>query len=411
MYLINDSFNPGPARYLHLDINSCFATVEALYHPHLRGKPLAVIARDTPTGCVLAASYPAKAYGVKTGMRRFEAQKLCPGLLFTTPHPEKYRYVHRQLKAMLKPTTHLITPKSIDEFVLDLDYNLSLNQDPLTLAQNIKQKVRDTFGPSFTVSIGLGPSPFIAKTAASFQKPDGLTLMTGDSFLDIYSKMELSDLCGIGRRLAPRLNAHGIFTTLDFYAASLDKLRSVFASVHAYYWYLNLRGWPLITPPSAQKSLGHSYVLPSAQTLPSVIPTISQLLEKTCQRLRQESLQTKGFALFLNYKDHPPFYHHLSFQEPVYDHLSLWPALNHLLRKAPIIPLVRQVALTCFSLSPISQHQLSLFNQDKRLDSLVSALDTVNQHFGDFTLTSAITKVSPDNVPDSIGFGRIRELD
>src|SRR5690242_1901863 len=107
------NFNPSPSYFMHIDINSCFATIEQQANPLLRNKPVAVGAYVTSSGCILAASYEAKRLGVKTGMRVKEGKMLCPNLIVVSPDPAKYRFVHLKLRKILKRYTDNVVPKSI----------------------------------------------------------------------------------------------------------------------------------------------------------------------------------------------------------------------------------------------------------------------------------------------------------
>src|SRR5690606_34184604 len=110
---LNDYFNPASPTILHIDLNSCFATVEQQANPLLRGRPIGVAAYTTPNGCVLAPSVEAKRAGCKTGMRVRDCLQLCPGMIILAPDPNKYRYVHLQLKKLLNSYTDLVYPKSV----------------------------------------------------------------------------------------------------------------------------------------------------------------------------------------------------------------------------------------------------------------------------------------------------------
>src|SRR3990172_5484383 len=118
---MNTVFNPSASTVMHIDLNSCFATIEQQANPLLRGKPIAVAAYATSAGCILAPSIEAKRYGVKTGMRVKEGKLLCPSLIVLSPDPWKYRNVHVQLRRLLSEYTNDFVPKSIDEFVLNLE--------------------------------------------------------------------------------------------------------------------------------------------------------------------------------------------------------------------------------------------------------------------------------------------------
>src|SRR5690606_1203607 len=117
---LNDYFNPASPTILHIDLNSCFATVEQQANPLLRGRPIGVAAYASPNGCVLAPSVEAKRFGCKTGMRVKDCRQLCPDIVILTPDSSKYRYVHVKLKQLLNNYTDWVFPKSVDEFVLDL---------------------------------------------------------------------------------------------------------------------------------------------------------------------------------------------------------------------------------------------------------------------------------------------------
>src|SRR3989344_6365999 len=213
------SFNPKPSTILHIDLNSCFATIEQQANPHLRGKPVAVAAYTTPSGCIVAPSIEAKSLGIKVGMRVKDGRAIYPNLIVLPPDPWKYRNVHLALRELLSGYTPDITPKSIDEFVLDfgkisnfqfpisnqftnyqidkLKTNWKLETGNLRLrevALEIKQRIKAEIGDWLTVSVGIAPKRYLAKLASSLHKPDGLDEINRDNFLDCYLKLKLTDL-------------------------------------------------------------------------------------------------------------------------------------------------------------------------------------------------------------------------
>src|SRR3990172_11297955 len=121
-------FNPKPSTIMHMDLNSCFATIEQQANPMLRGKPVAVAAYTNSSGCIIAPSNEAKRYGIKTGMRVKDGKLLYPKLIVLPPDPWKYRTVHLQLKNLLLNYTEELVPESIDEFVLNLYIYPSMNK-------------------------------------------------------------------------------------------------------------------------------------------------------------------------------------------------------------------------------------------------------------------------------------------
>src|SRR3989344_9426821 len=168
-------FNSKSSTILHIDLNSCFATIEQQANPHLRGKPIAVAAYTTANGCILAPSIEAKKYGVRTGMRVKDGKILCPSLIILASDPWKYRNVHLALRKLLSQYTSDLYPKSIDEFVLNLEGFPSLVASSMQqVASEIKQRIKTEIGEWLTVSIGIAPNRFLAKLASGLHKPDGL---------------------------------------------------------------------------------------------------------------------------------------------------------------------------------------------------------------------------------------------
>ncbi len=141
--ILDLGFNPAPPTTMHIDLNSCFATIEQQANPFLRGKPLAVCAYATPAGCILAASVEAKRYGVKTGMRLREGKKLCPFMIAIDSDPNKYRHVHLKLREIMSDYTNEFYPKSIDEFVLELGKYLPVHDKTMReIGREIKVRIK-----------------------------------------------------------------------------------------------------------------------------------------------------------------------------------------------------------------------------------------------------------------------------
>jgi len=245
---IKPDFNSSPSTVMHIDLNSCFATIEQQANPFLRDKPIVVAAYDTPNGCIVAPSVQAKKLGIKVGMRVKDARLLCPDLIVLSPDPDKYRAVHLSLKKILSTYTPTVSPKSIDEFLLDFTGTPGLRRGLIIISQEIKSRIKKEIGDYLTVSIGLGPNRFLAKTASNLHKPNGLDEINKDNYLEIYKGLTLTDLNGIAHQNAIRLNTVGIYTVLDFFRADLRTLRMAFRSVLGYYWFVRLRGWEVGWP-------------------------------------------------------------------------------------------------------------------------------------------------------------------
>src|SRR4051794_18239774 len=255
--------NHNAPTIMFVDLNSAFATCEQQANPLLRGKPIVVAAYPGPGGCVVAPSIEAKQFGVKTGMTVRDARLLCPGVIVRTPNPDLYRAVHLKFRRIFRDYSPDVTPKSIDEAVIDLTDTLCLYKGSITdLGKEIKRRFRTEIGEWMRCSIGVDTNRFLAKLAASLHKPDGLDVIDHTNVLEVYRRVKLLDLNGINTRYQARLNARGIFTPMDFYAAPLPLLKQqVFRSINGYYWYLRLRGYEIDAVDFARKSFGNTYAL------------------------------------------------------------------------------------------------------------------------------------------------------
>jgi DNA polymerase IV len=141
------ALNHNPPTIMHVDLNSCFATIEQQANPLLRGKPIVVAAYNSPNGCVVAPSIEAKQYGIKTGMTVRDARLLYPGVIVRTSDPPKYRAVHLMFRRIFNDYSPDVTPKSIDEAVIDLTDTLCLFKGSITdIGKEIKKRFREEIG-------------------------------------------------------------------------------------------------------------------------------------------------------------------------------------------------------------------------------------------------------------------------
>ncbi len=402
-------FNPKPPTIMHIDLNSCFASIEQQSNPLLRGKPIAVAAYATGSGCILAPSREAKVLGIKVGMRVRDAKLIYPNLIVMEPDPQKYKVVHHQLKELLSQYTSKIAPKSIDEFVLDFEgfpsYRLGLSN----VASDIKAQIKSQIGDWLTVSIGIAPNHFLAKTASNLHKPDGLDSIDINNFQQVYEKLQLMDICGIKTKNSIRLNQSGIFTVMDFYRASVAQLRSAFNSINGYYWYLRLRAWQIDDVEFSQKSFGHSYALPKPLSTPDELaPILQKLVHKTGLRLRRHGYKARGVHLSIVFRDHNFWHQGHSLPFDIFDSRDIYSRVFSLLLHCPYRGPVREIAVSVFNLSSIDTFQMDFFADSQKSQRLSQAMDDINTKWGDFVITPARMLGTDSIMPERISFGSVK---
>ena len=397
--------NRVPPTVMHLDINSCFATLEQQSNPLYRGVPLVVAAYNAPYGCILAASKEAKLWGVKTGMRVDEGKARCPFLITREADPDKYRFIHYQLKNILDEYSDRVYPKSIDEFVINLSHTPhSLDLEALT--KRLKTRIRREVGEWITVSVGVGPNRFLAKLGSDIDKPDGFKIISYLNLLSIYSRISLTDFCGINHRLAHRLKEQGIFTPTDFLSSSLTVLRGAFRSVLARDWYLRVRGYEVDEVEFDRRSFGQSYVLPRPMKEKDWFPIMNKLVDKAGSRMRGSGFGARGAHLYLSFGSGGSWGQGHKSKELVFTNSDLSALIRALYRRCPFKLSVKQIAISFFELSPLENMQLALTQDLLRTRDLTLAIDHVNNLYGPYTLHSASMLGSSNFVPDRIAFGK-----
>jgi DNA polymerase-4 len=405
-------FNPKPPTLLHIDLNSCFATIEQQANPQLRGKPIAVAAYKSPSGCILAPSVEAKRLGIKTGMRVKDGKLLCPGLIVLEPDPWKYRNVHLKLKKLLSDYAENPIPKSIDEFVLNLEGFPSFKKGPVWVGGDIKKRIKDEIGEWITVSIGIGTNRFLAKTAAGLKKPDGLETIDSKNYAEVFSGLELSNLCGIKTNNIVRLNKAGIFTVPDFYNVEPKTLQNAFHSVTGYYWYLRLKGWEIDDVEFGRNSYGNSVALyENYQTPEELSPILIKLVEKMSGRMRKAGYRSRGVHLSLLYKNGAYWHKGMSADEYLFASGDIYKRAYKILTCSPYKYPVHTIAVSCFNLQKAEYLQLSMLEEIGKKESLTKALDQIAEKWGNFVITPAKMLGSENTVRDRISFGGVKELE
>ncbi|PIP52963.1 hypothetical protein COX08_03625 [Candidatus Beckwithbacteria bacterium CG23_combo_of_CG06-09_8_20_14_all_34_8] len=399
---------------MHIDLNSCFASAEQQANPLLRGKPIAVAAYSSPNGCVLSPSIEAKCLGIKVGMRVKDARLLCKNIVIRTPDPPKYRDIHLKFCKLFRDYSPLVVPKSIDEAVLDFADTAILYQSLVRVGKEIKQRMRIEIGDWISCNIGIAPNRFLAKLAASLHKPDGLDVIDHHNLLQVYAQAKLLDLNGINIRYQSRLNACGIFTPLDFFKASEEKLeKQIFRSIVGRYWYYKLRGFETDAIKPKRKSFGQTYSLGKPTDDPAKLaPMLMKLCEKMGRRLRRGNFVASGIHLAILYWDRTFWHQSKLFHTTLFTTQELFAKIMLLFNYQTQLKTVANLSVSCFGLQSISTQQLSLFELDQiRQRKLARAVDKINDYYGEYVVTPALMMGMHDLIIDRVAFGGVRELE
>lgn len=398
---------PQDASVLFLDMNSFFARVEQQVQPVYRGQPVGIAPYTGNTGCIIAASYEAKALGIKTGFSVGEAKKSCPQIIILPSRPALCHFYHKELVKIVESFSPFIKVLSIDEMSIKLTGSDQNSEKAKRMAFAIKTAISQKVGDWLTCSIGIGPSQFLAKTAAEMKKPDGLFEIKLSNLESIYQSLELTDLCGINYGLARRCRAHGIYNPLDLYRQSLTNLANLLG-ILGKVWYFRLRGYEVDDLTSPVKSLGHSHVLaPEFRTKEGARKVLLKLVEKAGYRLRQDNLWATGISLSIRFLG-AESWHKYKKTSPFQDNRAFFDHSLALLKECSFDYPPLAIYVSTHNLIKNYPKPLSLFREQHKTEELSRAIDFINDRHGASTIYSAALMGAESSAPDRIPFGRPR---
>ncbi len=409
MHLIN----PAPPLTMFVDLNSAFATTEQQAHPSLRGRPMGVTNRIHNYACIIACSYEAKALGIKVGMRMNEALKLCPNFVLLETDPAKYHHVYRKILKIMQSYTPNVAMKSIDEGVMKFDTIINLDRSLSDIGYEIKRRVRSEIGNHMSINVGIGTNQFLAKQAAGWHKPDGLDILDHTNLLDYYQQIKLTDLTGIAKRWQARLQAVGIFTPVQFFETSLDRLRcQVFHSVLGEDWYNRLHGYEVDGNPTHKRQVGRQFVLDIKTNDPNVVlPRFHYLCETVGKKLRSRGLDARGITTWAVMKNGNFWKYKQAYKYSFYSDRDIYNRALWQFNQRPLHLDLHTIGITCYLLSTTTRTQTDIFDPQNRKNQLTTAIDQINKDFGLFKIHSASSLEGVRHVKQKIPFGSTEYFD
>src|SRR5260221_14425198 len=199
-------------KIVHIDMDAFYASVEQRDDPQLRGKPV-IVAWQGSRSVVCAASYEARAFGVRSAMPAVRAERLCPGAIFVPPDFVRYRAVSQSVREIFKRHTDLIEPLSLDEAYLDVTENKTGLPTATLVARTIREQIRQEL--NLTASAGVATNKFLAKLASDWRKPDGLFVIQPDGIDAFLLPLPVGRLPGVGKVTGEKLGSLGVKTVAD----------------------------------------------------------------------------------------------------------------------------------------------------------------------------------------------------
>ncbi|HWH16922.1 MAG TPA: type VI secretion protein ImpB [Allosphingosinicella sp.] len=296
-----DSFPDHPLRFLFIDFNSYFAAVEQHDDPSIRGRPVIVIPIASEHTGAIAASYEAKAIGISRGTPVREARRICPDIAVRPARHDRYVELHNRLMDEIGRQLPVTRVYSIDECVCRLDPREHRREAALAKAEEIKAAIALRVGPCLRSSIGIAPSPLLAKLASELKKPDGLVAIEAGELPGALENLPLRALPGVGEGVAGRLDKAGVKDFTSLWNLPPKQARAIWGSVVGERFLYALRGYDIPDDPPREKTMiGHSRVLSPQDQGPDRARIIARaLLLKAATRLRIYKLHAGRLSLGL----------------------------------------------------------------------------------------------------------------
>lgn len=420
---------PRPLRWLFLDLNSYFASVEQQLDPALRGKPVIVAPVGSDTTVAIAASVEAKRYGINTGTPVWEAKRLCKELLIAPARHDKYVEFHDAVIAEIWKHIPVTRVCSIDEVACRLLDNENSPDQAVALARRIKAGIHANVGECLTSSVGIAPNRLLAKLASDMQKPDGLIVLTAEQLPHRLFALALRDIAGIGANMERRLARDGINDIRQYCERRPRDAGTAWGGTNGdRLWYL-LHGVDLPDKATRTRSIGHSHVLsPGKRGLEPVRLTARRLALKAASRLRRKGYAARLLVLHVRFEQDKIVWQTSHRLAPTQDSFQVLAALDALFprlaeegRQRHGSLRVRMIGVTLNEIVPVAGEQGSLFEhldpddplaRETRGLALSRAMDRLNEKFGRHAVSlGPFYGGRIDRVGTKIAFGRIPDMD
>ena len=379
---------------LHVDMDAFYAAVEVRDHPEWRGLPLVVGAAPDQRGVVTTCSYEARRYGIHSAMPSRTAGKLCPQAVFVAPRMERYNEISSQIMAIFEEFTPLIEPLSLDEAFLDVGGTLRIFGDAVTIAGELKGRIKTRLG--LTASVGIACNKFLAKMASDMNKPDGLTVVpvAEPEIIAFLAPLPATKMWGIGKVTGARLAKEGIRRLGQLQALDIKALERLFGKAGAADMYDLVRGRdkrPVITH-CEEKSISNEHTFADDESdTERVRQCLLELVEEVSGRLRKAGKMAGTAQIKLRFGDFSTITRRISFPTPVNSDRQLIACALALFERERVHRPIRLVGFGVSNLAAPDRAGLTqqfLFAElagkehDGRNEQLDRAVDALRDSFG-----------------------------
>ncbi len=411
---------PDRIERLYIDFDGFFASAEQHFDPSLIGRPVGVVPLDSEATSLIAASREAKkAHGFKVGTKVREARRICPGIVIKVARPDLYVKLHHAIREAVEDVIHVTGVRSIDEMVCVLTADEA--ERGHEIAREIKQRLRDAFGPALTASIGLAPNELLAKLAAEMEKPDGLVMIRPEDLPGRLMGLHLREIPGIGPGMWERLSGMDIADMAALWALAPKQARAIWGNVEGERFWAGLHGYALEREETRRRMFGHGRVLAWDWRQPERQRDCARLLlVKAARRMRREGFEAGALMLWIRGEKGEAWATENRFP-PLHDDRNLLAALDRLFKSgwtsgaAP--RRARSLHVTLHGLTAIGAGQRDLFTtpteqaEHDRWERLTDIADTLNARYGKSMVSFGLRHEPPGGYAGAkIAFGRIPDL-
>jgi DNA polymerase-4 len=340
-------------KIIHVDMDAFYASVEQRDNPELRGKPVAV-GGSSKRGVVAAASYEARAFGVRSAMPSVTAQRQCPDLIFVKPRFEAYKIVSLQIREIFARHTDLIQPLSLDEAYLDVTHDKHSIGSAVKIAKAIRTAIHEETG--LTASAGVSYNKFIAKLASDQNKPDGMCVILPDQGPEFVASLPVRRFHGVGPRTAEKMAKLGVHTGADLAQKDEAWLTQHFGSWGGYlFWAARGVDHRPVNANSVRKSIGaESTYFDDKRSEAELRDALEEIVDIIWGRIERNQAQGRTLVLKARYSDFRTITRSRTVGQALSDRASIAQVAHVLLDQ--ILPVEMGVRLLGLTLSGLLGH-------------------------------------------------------